>query len=299
MREVMYQQDEITHAEYLQAKSLAVSDFCLGLTEKMQAAYNQVSTIMSAMSSYYEAQSKYEQGVITERYDKEIAAAGKNSKRVAQLEEKKDKEIAAVKNKYAKRAADMQMAQALAQTAVNALNAYGSAAAIPIVGPTLAPIAAAMALAAGAIQIAAISKQQEAQQSGYYEGGFTRGNRYRREAGVVHEGEFVANHHAVNNPNLMPLFQFLDRAQQNNTVGSLSAADVSRKLGAAPAAVVAPVVNVTTDNEMLNTSITALNEVIAQLGYVLASGIPAYVTIDGQQGLHKKLEDYKRLINRG
>lgn len=299
MLEVMYQQDEITHAEYLQAKSLAVSDFCLGLTEKMQAAYNQVSTIMSAMSSYYEAQSKYEQGVITERYDKEIAAAGKNSKRVAQLEEKKDKEIAAVKNKYAKRAADMQMAQALAQTAVNALNAYGSAAAIPIVGPTLAPIAAAMALAAGAIQIAAISKQQEAQQSGYYEGGFTRGNRYRREAGVVHEGEFVANHHAVNNPNLMPLFQFLDRAQQNNTVGSLSAADVSRKLGAAPAAVVAPVVNVTTDNEMLNTSITALNEVIAQLGYVLASGIPAYVTIDGQQGLHKKLEDYKRLINRG
>ena len=49
------------------------------------------------------------------------------------------------------------------QTATAALNAYSSAAAIPIVGYIIAPIAAAMAVAAGAMQVAAIKKQQQAQ----------------------------------------------------------------------------------------------------------------------------------------
>ena len=39
-----------------------------------------------------------------------------------------------------------------------ALNAYSSAAAIPVVGYIIAPIAAAMAVAAGAMQVAAIKK---------------------------------------------------------------------------------------------------------------------------------------------
>ncbi len=58
----------------------------------------------------------------------------------------------------------MQVIQAAAQTATAALNAYSSAAAIPVVGYIIAPIAAAMAFAAGMMQVAAIKKQQQASQ---------------------------------------------------------------------------------------------------------------------------------------
>lgn len=93
----------------------------------------------------------------------------------------------------------IELAQALATTAISALNAYASTVKIPIVGPTLAPIAAAIATATGMLQIAAIKKQHAAEEAGYYSGGFTGGNEYRKKAGIVHEGEFVANHLAVGN----------------------------------------------------------------------------------------------------
>ena len=127
---------------------------------------------------------------------------------------KKQKEIAKIKTKYNRKQVKIQIAQAIAQTAVAALNAYASAAAIPVVGHVLAPIAAGIATAAGMIQVATIKKQAQAQEAGYYEGGFTGGSRYRREAGVVHEGEFVANHNAVNNPQLLPALRLIDVAQR-------------------------------------------------------------------------------------
>ena len=47
-----------------------------------------------------------------------------------------------------------------------------------------------MAVAAGAMQVAAIKKQQQASQAqGYGEGGFTRKGRADEVAGVVHAGE--------------------------------------------------------------------------------------------------------------
>ena len=102
-------------------------------------------------------------------------------------------------------------------------------------------------------------------EAGYYEGGFTGGSRYRKEAGIVHEGEFVANHQAVNNPNVLPFLNFLDQAQRNNTVGALTAEDISRQLGNGGAAVVNPVVNVSTDNEELRDELTRSREVNEQL----------------------------------
>jgi len=177
---------------------------------------------------------------------------------------------------------------------MNALNAYGSAAAVPVIGYILAPIAAAMAVAAGMIQIAAIKKQAAAQEAGYYEGGFTGGRKYRREAGVVHEGEFVANHQAVNNPNVLPLLDMIDRAQRNNTVGSLTREDISRQLGTG-GSVVAPVVNVSTDNEEMRQSAEQLSEAAAGLSDRLAEPIPCFVVLDGPNGLYQQLKHLENL----
>lgn len=295
----LYGQDEQNHAAYLAAKQQATSQFCQQLASEFQTAYQTIGNLMSAASSYYGAQSDYEVAMTKKKYEKQIEAAGNNQKKVKKIQEKQAKEEAAIKTKYNNRQVKIQIAQALAQTATNALNAYGSVVGIPVVGPTLAPIAAAMAVAAGMLQVAAIKKQAEAQQAGYYEGGFTGGKRYRKEAGVVHEGEFVANHQAVNNPNVLPFLNFLDQAQRNNTVGSLTAEDVSRSMGSVGSnQVVAPVVNVNVDNDRLNSALERVNENQDRLATQLEQGIGVDVPIDGENGLYRRLKIYEKLINK-
>ena len=295
----LYGQDRENHDAYLLAKQQATSQFCETLASEIQVAYNTINQVMSAASSYFSAQQEYETAQVQKKYEKQIAAAGNNQKKVKSLQEKQQKEEAAIKTKYAKRAATIQMAQAVAQTAINAINAYGSAAAIPVVGYVLAPVAAAMAIAAGALQIATIKKQQQAQEAGYYEGGFTGGRQYRKEAGVVHEGEFVANHQAVNNPAVMPFLNFLDQAQRNNTVGSLTMQDVSRYMGTGGSTqVVTPIVNVQTDNAELRETIEASREATDRLVQRLDEGIEAYSVIDGPNGSYQGHRRYERLINK-
>ena len=295
----MYQNDEMTHAQYLAAKQQATAQFCESLASQMQAAYNTVNQVMSAASSYFSAQQEYETSLVQKKYESQIAAAGNNQKKVKRLQEQQQKEEAAIKTKYAKRAAAIQMAQAVAQTAISAINAYSSAAAIPVVGHVLAPIAAAMAIAAGMLQIATIKKQQQAQATGYYEGGFTGGRHYKKEAGVVHEGEFVANHQAVQNPAIMPFLNFLDQAQRNNTVGSLTMQDVSRSMGTGGSTqVVTPIVNVQTDNEELREAVTANREATEMLVQKLDEGIESYTVMDGPNGLYHSLKRYERLISK-
>lgn len=295
----MYENDKENHAAYLAAKQQATEQFCQSLASKMQAAYNSVNQVLSAASNYFSAQQEYETAQVQKKYEKQIEAAGNNKAKVKKLQEQQQKEEAAIRKKYAKRAAAIQMAQAVAQTAISAINAYSSAVAIPIVGPTLAPIAAAMAIAAGMLQIATIKKQQQAQEAGYYEGGFTGGRRYRKEAGVVHEGEFVANHQAVQNPNVLPFLNFLDQAQRNNTVGSLSMQDVSRSMGAGGSTqLVTPIVNVQTDNDQLNGTLQLVNESIGTLNQQLLEGINATVVIDGPNGLDRQYKRYQKLNNR-
>lgn len=262
---ILYGNDEKNHAAYLAAKAQATSEFCAQLAIEFQAAYSSINQIMSAASSYYSAQSDYEIALMNKRYDKEAEKAGNNQKKLKKIEEKRQKEEAAIKSKYNAKAVKIQIAQAIASTALSAINAYSSAAQVPVVGYILAPIAAAAAVAAGMIQIAAIKKQAQAQEAGYYGGGFTGGKSYKKEAGVVHEGEWVANHKTVNNPAVRPVLDFLDMAQRNNRVGSLTADDISRQLGQGGSAVVAPVVNVNNDNEELRDSLNRNSDVNEEL----------------------------------
>lgn len=293
----LYGNDKQNHAAYMQAKAQVTSDFLNNLVEKTAVVYNGINGILSASSSYAQACSDLEQAKISKNYEKQIAAAGNNSKKKKKLEEKRDKELAAAKSKANKKAMKIEIAQAIASTAMSAINAYASAAAIPTIGWTLAPIAAGMATAAGMIQLAAIKKQHQAEAAGYYEGGYTGGNRYRKEAGVVHEGEFVANHNAVNNSSIRPALDLIDRAQRSNTVGSLTAADITRSLGQGSSTVVAPVVNVNNDNTEVRQSLDGVNAAVSRLTQTLDDGIEVEVPISGRRGLHRRLQDYQRILN--
>ena len=293
----LYGNDKQIHAAYMQAKAQVTANFLDNMVQQTSAAYNGINNILSSASAYAQACSDLEQAKISKNYEKQIAAAGNNSKKKKKLEEKRDKELAAAKSKANRKSMKIEIAQAIASTAMAAINAYSSAASIPVTGWVMAPIAAGMATAAGMLQIATIKKQHQAEAAGYYEGGYTGGNRYRKEAGVVHEGEFVANHNAVNNSSIRPALDLIDRAQRSNTVGSLTADDITRSLGQGSSTVVAPVVNVNNDNTEVRQSLDGVNSAVTRLNENIERGIKADVSIAGRDGIDRKLNEYHRMLN--
>ena len=294
----LYGNDKKNHAAYMQAKAQVTADFLDNMMQQTSAAYNGINNILSSASAYAQACSDLEQAKISKNYEKQIAAAGNNSKKKKKLEEKRDKELAAAKSKANKKSMKIEIAQAIASTAMAAINAYSSAASIPVTGWVMAPIAAGMATAAGMLQIATIKKQHQAEAAGYYEGGYTGGTRYRKQAGIVHEGEFVANHNAVNNTSIRPALDLIDKAQRSNTVGSLTAEDISRALGAGGnASVVAPVVNVSNDNTEVRQSLDGVNSAVSRLNQTLEDGIDVELPIAGRRGIYRRLKDYQKILD--
>lgn len=267
------------------------------------AAVAIVTATMSSASQLMQANQQLEEARVTKRYDNEIKAAGNNTKKKKKLEEQKQAELAKVKTKYNKKAMKIEIAQATAQMATNAIIAYGQGLKVNVF---FGPIAAAMALAAGAIQIASIKKQHQAQAEGYYTGGFTPGRNYRQAAGIVHQGEFVANHQAVNNPAILPVLQLIDQAQRTNTVARLTPADVSRAIIAPQTTAAATLQTATATQQtaaaapslqIINTTTDRQTETLDRLTAQLDRGITATVTLDGPNGLDRQYQRYKRLYN--
>ena len=281
------------HAKEYDAALRLLDEERLGnLTALSAAAYGSIGSMLSALSAYTQAEGQAEEARVSARYDAEIKAAEGNSEAQKEIEGKKQKELAKIKSEYADRAATMQIAQAVAQTAMAAISAYASAAAVPIVGTVLAPIAAAAAVAAGAVQIATIRKQAEAQRVGYYRGGFTGGDNYRKEAGVVHEGEFVANHQAVRNPSVLRVLRVIDHAQRNNTVARLNL-DGAGGVAAAPVAVSSG--GGRSEDRSGVASAEALTDTLSRLADTLERGIRSTVSIDGDDGVAHQLQRYHNL----
>ena len=289
------EEDKISEQAYQDAKKQMNQETYQEIAATAGAAFSSISSMMGAASAYSQACSDLEVAKIQANYDKQISAAGNNSVKKKRLEAKRDKEISAAKTKANKKAMKIEIAQAVASTAMSAINAYSSAAAIPTVGYIIAPIAAGLATAAGMLQIATIKKQHQAEAAGYYEGGFTGPGHYKKEAGVVHAGEFVANHNAVNNPQLLPTLQLIDAAQRNNTVASLTAQDVSRAMGTGGAAVVAPVVNVNNDNGQMGASLDNVSSTIDRLNEQLNLGIKSYMVFTGPDGFDRKWSQFQKM----
>lgn len=292
-------EDKISEQAYQDAKKQMNKETYSTILSVASAAFSSMSGMMSAASAYSQACSDLEVAKIEKNYDKQINAAGNNSAKKKKLEEKRDKEIAKAKTKANKKAMVMELAQAMAQTATGAISAYSStmAGAPYPANLVLAPISAGIALAAGMLQVATIKKQHQAEAAGYYEGGFTGPGSWKKEAGVVHAGEFVANHNAVSNPQLLPALKLIDAAQRNNTVASLTAQDVSRAMGGGGAAVVAPVVNVSTDNEQVTAALDGVSATIDLLNQQLNNGIQAEVVITGRNGFARKWKDYNKMLD--
>lgn len=271
------------------------SDGGKALTGSLNTLTSGMSAIFSGLSSIVQAELEIQTAKIEKRYGREIQLAQGNSYMVAQLEKKKAAELAKEKNKANKKMFAMQVIQAVAQTAQNAISAYGSAAAIPIVGLTLAPIAAAMAVAAGAIQIAAIKKQQQASEAqGYSKGGFTKPGAVDEPAGIVHAGEWVASQKLLANPIARPMIEALDLAQRTNTIGSLKPEDVSRSITANNS--LARIAESDSGSALMVAAAMKMAQTADSLTERLNEPFVTINTVTGPHGINQAQDDYERLM---
>ena len=282
------------------------SDAGQAVTQSFSTVMSGMGEIFSGVSSLVQAELEKETAAINARYSAEISAAEGNNYKVAKLEKEKQAALAKAKNEANKKLFAMQVIQAVAQTAQNAISAYGSAAAIPVVGYIMAPIAAAMAIAAGMIQIAAIKKQQQASEAqGYAQGGFTPQGRVNEEVGVVHAGEWVASQKLLASPVARPLINALDYAQRTNTIGSLRADDVSRAIApnvvstqqVQPIVVQAPTDNVASAALAQSAAVLSkYEETMNRLSQRLNEPFVTVNTVTGDTGIKQAQDEYDTLM---
>ena len=292
----------ISHQDAERRKLEATADTLSSIEEIYSQAYDNIAQIMGAVSDYQEAKLSLETAKVEKEYDKRIESAGRNKRQVEKLEKEKEEKVAAIKTAANAKAMKMEIAQAIAQTAMGALSAYTSTikgAPYPA-NLILAPVSAGIALAAGAMQVATIKKQHQAEAMGYSSGGFTPSGAWNEPQGVVHSNEFVANRFAVGNKNIAPALHLIDSAQRNNTVGSLTADDVTAVLGggrresSSSAQTVASYQSAAA-MEASAAAMTALDGSLSRLNEQLNRGIHAYTTITGPNGSEEQNRKYNQL----
>ncbi len=257
----------------------------------LENMYASVASVYQSLTQMAEAEEQIRLANMKKRYDAEISMAEGNAYKVKELEKKRTREEAKIKAEASKRMFAQQVIAALGQTATAALNAYSSTAAIPIVGPTLAPIAAAIAVAAGMLQVAAIKKQQAASLAqGYAQGGFTPAGRPDEPAGIVHAGEWVASQKLLQNPQARAAVETLDYAQRNNAFGVLRGNDVSRQI-------TAPSVIAQVQPQVIINGNQDLQEAISRLNERLNEPFVTVNTVTGDLGTKRAQDDYQALMN--
>jgi len=156
-----------------------------------QAVFAGATKIMSSLGAFYDAQ-----------MNKELEAAGDN-------EEEKDK----IRKKYAEKKKHMAYIQAIIDTASAVMQALAS------MPPPISYIMAAVSAAAGAIEIATISKQQ------FAKGGILNGPAHANGGiltpyGEVEGGESIINKNSMSSPNLRNLASAVNVAGGGNNFGT-------------------------------------------------------------------------------
>lgn len=157
------------------------------------------------------------------------------------------------------------------------------------------------ALAAAAAKTALITAAFETAKAainGFEDGGYTGYGKHDEPKGIVHAGEFVANRYAVSNPSVRPVLDLIDRAQKNNTIGSLTAKDVSAVLSGVSSTTnntyyqqAAPV-----DNGMSAVMLEAV-KVMGALNKRLNEPIYTYTKATGKMGINEAQDLVTRMKN--
>lgn len=261
---------------------------------------------LEVYSQFAQAEAQIEIASTEKKYDAMIKAAEGNSYKVNKLEKEKDAEVAKLKAESSRKQFQIKIIEAIAQTAANAIMAYGSLAGIPVVGPTLGALAAAAATALGMAQVALMKKQQQAAEAqGYAEGGFTKpGDKYE-PAGIVHAGEWVASQKLVGNPHIRPMLEALDYVQRTNSFGYISPTAVSRSITApmvlasqpSPQVIVRQTQTANAGDSNLDNIASAHADTMKRLAERLDEPFVTVNTVTGDYGINQAQARYRRLLS--
>lgn len=254
-----YSQGLLTYEEYEKAKAEIQSKYA---EKSLKKATKSIKGVLSSFSQAVNSLQDAEIANIDSKYDAEIAAAGDNTEKVAELEKQKEEKKLKVKKKYA----DVNFAIKASQIVVSTAEAIMQA--LAQLGPIAGPIAAALMGVTGAAQLAiANSERQKIKNmtvsgtssskssatrvaSGRAEGGYIDVEREQDgkvfnakydpdargfvdsptvivgDGGYGQSREWVASNAAVNNPTVYPVLQMLDRHQRAGTIRSLNLNEV-------------------------------------------------------------------------
>ena len=226
------------------------------------------------------------------KYAKEIEAAEKAGKDTTELQERSEQEKKDIKKKYALIDFLITNSRIVAETA----------AAIMKAAPNV-PLQIAEGIL-GATQLGIATAEYNSVKN-LWTGGFTDpGDKYK-PAGIVHAGEFVANQDAVGNRTLRRLFNVIDYAQKNNTVGRIDSSTIARALqmkqGFSSGGFTASGTATGADVQVINyaevvSALHSANAVNSALLAELQKGIRAKVAIRGSEGLEETTELYDKLM---
>ncbi len=276
------------------------------IVSKTGAALQSTAAVFATAVGYIqqmqEAQTEIRVKKTEEYYTREIELAEGNYFRTRQLEKQRDSDLSAIKRAQAKKTMNLQVAQALAQTAANAISAYGAGLQVGgLAGLILAPIAAGIAVAAGMAQVANIKKQQEVQEAtGYEVGGYTAPGPKKKVAGVVHAGEWVAPADMVADPVTGSMISYLEGIRKGNRVATIRPADVDYRLTAAmrsnaAQSAIAPAATIVA-NPAASGDDRQLSRTLSRLADRLDEPFVTYNTVTGPNGMRNALDRYDRLI---
>ena len=191
-------------------------------------ALSQASGLIDGFTDLVSARYDLMQARVEKRYDAEIEAAEKAGRDTDRIEREKQNALNDIERQRIESDYKTGIAQSFIDAAAASLRAWINP------GWPWALALQAVILAQQGFTIATLKNQKDAKLAaltGYYEGGYTRGTRYREVAGVVHEGEFVANHETVRNQAVRPVLDMLDYAQKNNASPLITAEDIALAAG--------------------------------------------------------------------
>ena len=233
----MYDWKLISEEEFLARKkdlnTRYASEIFAIQTENAQATLDTMSQIIGAVSEMTAAAEEAEVAKLDAQMQKELALAGDNADKRAEIEAKYEAKKLDVQKKYADINMGIQIAQAMASGALAVIQALAQLG--PIAGGVMAGVIAATTAAQVAIIIAqrnAIKNSSAgtsgtqpesggATVAGFSDGGYTGDGGRLEVAGVVHRGEYVVPQPEMRDPEVAAMVANIEHRRLRRTSGRI------------------------------------------------------------------------------
>lgn len=236
MVEELHKYKMISEDEYLARKKKLTEDYAAqereiqtkGWTEALNTAMMVIDGVSSAVSAAKDA----EMASIDAQMAKELAAAGDNADKRAEIESRYEAKKLDLQKKYADTEMGIQLAQATASGAMAMIQAWNAAGGNPVLAGVIMALIGATTVAQLATIVAqrnaiknstpgssssGASVSQQRTVNGFSEGGYTGDGGRLEVAGVVHRGEYVVPQPELRDPAVAAMVANIETRRRRRT----------------------------------------------------------------------------------